>query len=435
MLWPNVKWDKNERGEPLPETAAYCCTGCGTLWSEYDRHISLENIVWRQTANFYCSECQHENKPSKWDPQDGKQWTEAGITICENCGDGRCDNTHAGFWANKLYSSFRPLADMVRLWADIKGSIEKRKTFINTQLAETFVESGESITDLDWLMDRREMYMAEVPDEVGLITAGVDTQNNRLEVEIVGWGKDEESWSLDYRVIPGSPDEPDTWRRFLEYINKKWVFNNGDYTYVAAASIDMGGGHTQQVANFCAKQITRRIWPIRGVAAVGRPIPVWPTNPSRGGKYNTPFYNIGVDAAKNTIFNRLFLEVPGEAGYCHFPHDREEDWFQQLTAEKRVKQWKGTRQIYVWKNVKKARNEAFDNRVYAYSALCGLQQLGWDLNSIVQDRKLVLLSDQNKSKLNQQTVSSAIAGRPSANTVKPARSPKQTVAKSNFMDR
>lgn len=435
MLWPNVKWDKNERGEPIPESAAYCCTSCGTLWSEHDRHTALEKIYWRQTADFFCNVCDQENKPSKWDPQDGSQWDENGHAICQHCFEGKCDNTHAGFWANKMYSAFRPLSDMVRLWADVKGSIEKLKTFTNTQLAEPFVEAGESISDLDWLMERREMYMAEVPDEVGLITAGIDTQNNRLECEIVGWGVDEESWSLDYRVIPGSPDEPQTWRDLLEYLNKRWYYNNGDFTYVAAAAIDMGGGHTQQVTSFCAKQITRRIWPVRGVASPGRPIPVWPQNPSRGGKYNTPFYNVGVDAAKNTVFNRLFIESPGEAGYCHFPQGREEDWFKQLTAEKRVKRWKGTRQVFVWENKSKSRNEAFDNRVYAYAALCGLQQLGWDLNSIVQDKKLVLLSDENKAKLDKASGSSAASASPTKVPASQRRSSKQTVARSKFMDR
>lgn len=427
LYWKNVKWEKGEKGECLYKTAQYVCTGCGTFWSEYDRHVSLEKIYWLQTADFQCTECQTPNKPSTWNPNDLQKWDELGHAICDECGEGKCDNSHAGFWANKLYSTFRPISDMARVWSEVKGSVERLKSFINTQLAETFDDPGDHISTIDWLMKRREMYNAEVPDGVGIITAGVDTQNNRLEVELVGWGKDEESWSLDYHVIPGDPGQPETWNLLTEYLNKKRFFNDGSFTYVAAAAIDMGGGHTQSVANYCNKNINRRFWPIRGVAAAGKPYPVWPKEPSRGGKVNVPFYNIGVDAGKNTVFNRLFIEHPGTPGYCHYPHDRTEDWFKQLTAEKRVKEWKGTRKVLVWKNPRKARNEAFDNRVYAFAALCGLQQMGWDLNSAVENKSLVLLSDKKKEELQRQQ--SPLKKEPTK-----VRS-KKRVAKSNFMSR
>jgi len=428
MAWKNVKWDKDESGSPIHDTAGYCCDTCGVIWSEYDRHVALEKIYWRQTADFFCTECKHHNKPKGWDPNGENSWGEEGRAHCEMCEVGACDNSHAGFWANKLYSSFRPLSDMVKLWGETKGSIERLKSFINTQLAETFDDPGDTISDVDFMMNRREIYMAEVPDEVGLITAGIDTQNNRLECEVVGWGKDEESWSLAHHIIAGDPGHPETWQHLLEYLNRKWVYNDGSFTYIAAASVDMGGGHTQQVASFCSRLMNRRIWPIRGIAAAGKPYPVWPKEPSRGGKINIPFYNVGVDAAKNTVFNRLLIDRDGDPGYCHFPMDREEEWFKQLTAEKRVKEWKGTRKVLVWKNPRKARNEAFDCRVYAYATLCGLQQMGWVLNDIVDKKSLVLLSEEKKSEI--QSEQKAFNHRP--NTLK---SNKRRVAKSSFMDR
>ena len=399
LKWKNVKWDKGEDGVERHETTSYQCDECGVLWSEFDRHTALEVVDWLQTKKFKCDHCDHMNEPQHWCPNDERdKWDHDGRAYCEECGIGKCPNRHAGFWANKLYSTFRPLSDMVKLWLEVQNNIEKLKMFINTQLAETFEEPGDSIEDVDWLMDRREEWAGQVPEEVGLLTFGADVQNNRIEVEIVGWGKDEESWSVDYKVIAGDPANPETWRRFDEFIMQPFFYANGDYTHIVAGCIDLGGGHTQHVANYCRHRINNRIWPIRGIGGDGRAYPVWPRNPSRTGKIQVPFYNVGVDAAKNVVFQRLLVRDSG-AGYCHFPANREEDWFLQLIAERRVKKWKGTKQILVWENPKKARNEAFDNRVYAYAALCGLQSMGMKLNKMIEKRKFILLSDRNKAKL------------------------------------
>ncbi len=430
MVWKNVRWNKDESGNAIYDTASYCCEGCGVVWSEYDRIIAIkENMEWYQTAEFTCRECNHKNKPSTWNPNEKNAWVWNEEYIyhaahCENCGKGKCPDHHAGFWANKIYGQFRALADMCRLFIEAQGNIEKLKMFINTQLAETFEEASDKITDVDWLMKRREKYMSDLPDEVGLLTAGIDTQNNRLEIEVIGWGMDEESWSIEHKVIPGDPALPETWQRLDEFLNKPFFRNDGRYTFVAAAAIDMQGGHTQHVANYCRFRINRRIWPIRGMGGDGKAYPVWPRNPSRTGKHDTPFYNVGVDSGKNVVFSRLLLEQPG-AGYCHFPHDRSEDWFKQLVAEKRTRKFKGTRQILVWENTRKARNEAFDCRVYGYAALCGLQAMGWNLNQIVENQKLLLLSDVKKSEVERNT---------------PVQQKKKTVKygksnRSNFMSR
>lgn len=49
------------------------------------------------------------------------------------------------------------------------------------------------------LLSRRERYNADLPDGVLLVTAGVDVQDDRFEVEITGWGKGYESWGILYK--------------------------------------------------------------------------------------------------------------------------------------------------------------------------------------------------------------------------------------------
>lgn len=390
MMWKNVKWDKDDKGNSKAETAQYCCIHCGVLWTEGQRLEALQGITWRQTAEFACSECEHINQPEKWKPTDGHKWQ--GVrAICEECGKGKCPNKHAGFWASKLYSPFRPLSELVERWIEAQGNIEKLKAFINTQLAETFEETGDQITSVEGLLARREPY-DELPGEVGVITAGVDVQNNRLEMEVVGWGMDEESWSLDYHIIPGDPHKPQVWMELDEKLNKIYHRDDGRISLIAATCIDLGGGHTQEVAAFCKDKIERRVWPIRGIASAGRPYPVWPKNPGRTAKISLPFYNVGVDAGKNVIFSRMMLQEPGP-GYCHLPKDRDLSWFEQFTAERRVQRRKGTQMYYVWENKRNARNESFDIRNYAYAALCGLQSMGWSVNIITEEQRLIMDSE------------------------------------------
>ena len=201
-----MHWNKDEDGHPLPDTGRVHCESCGTEWSEYQRITAIKKLIWRQTADFTCDVCNHSNKPSTWDSNADEKWKEVeGVyrAVCEECGKGKCPNKHAGFWASKLYGQFRAIPYLVEKWNEAQGNLERLKMFINTQLAETFETPGEQIKEVTWLTSRCEEFHAEVPDGVGLITAGIDVQDNRLEVEVVGWGINEESWSLMHHIVTG----------------------------------------------------------------------------------------------------------------------------------------------------------------------------------------------------------------------------------------
>lgn len=428
MLWQQVKWDKDANGDPVLDSTQYHCAKCDAGWTEYQRlqAIGPHKIRWLQTAEFACGECGVVNRPAVWDVNNAEQWNKYGHAVCEGCHNTHGPNHHAGFWANKLYSPFRPLSDMVKLWDEAQGNIEHLRTFINTQLAEVFEEAGEQIKDVAWLMKRRERYDGELPSGAGIITAGVDTQNNRIECEVVAWGMDEESWSIDYIVLPGDLSQPQVWKELEDVLTQPYYRFDGHLSYIAAAAIDMGGGFTQQVANFCRTRIAQRYWPIRGVGGDGRPYPVWPKNPGRTTNTNVPYYNVGTDAAKNIVYSRLLIDKPG-AGHCHFPLEREGEWFEQLTAERRVIKHRGTTKYLKWENPGNARNEGFDMRCYAYAALCGLQSLGWKVNLITEERRLILppeFEEKRQAKREQITTHTAIA--------QPRK--KTRVVKSKFME-
>jgi len=234
---------------------------------------------------------------------------------------------------------------------------------VNTFLAETYEEEGEAV---EWepLMKRREAFGDKLPLRVQVITAGVDFQGDRIELEIVGWNEDEESWSLDYVVIVGNPENKATLEELDRHLKRKWIHPSGVEIGITAALVD-SGHKTKVVYNFCRRRAMRRIFAVKGVGGPGLPVL---SRPSRIGSPRTTLYKVGTDTAKDSIYSRLTLPEPGP-GYCHFPHDREEDWFRQLTVERRITSYINGVPFSRFANPSKARNEALDCRVYAMGAL------------------------------------------------------------------
>ena len=53
---------------------------------------------------------------------------------------------------------------------------------------------------------RIERYGAEVPMDAGVLTAGVDVHQDRLELEVKAWGEGEESWVIGHHRIYGDTE-------------------------------------------------------------------------------------------------------------------------------------------------------------------------------------------------------------------------------------
>jgi phage terminase large subunit GpA-like protein len=241
---------------------------------------------------------------------------------------------------------------------------------VNNNLAETWRERADEI-DPAGLLARREPYEAEpLPAGVVLLTAGVDVQDDRLEVEIVGWGRDEENWSIDYLVLSGEPALPAIWDDLDEVLRRRFEHPVGEKLPIFAAAVDSGGHHTQAVYAFCAARRGRRVWAVKGIAGEGRRIFDRPRQTKAQGR----MYPVGVDTAKTRIYARLLtgrqeVEEEGTSGYCHFPDRYTREYFDQLTAEKIVTKYVHGRPKRIWILPPNRSNEALDCRVYNVAAL------------------------------------------------------------------
>lgn len=316
LKWANVHWSD-------PKNPHYVCEHCGSCWSDAMRNRAISQGEWKATRPF---------------------------------------NGVAGFHLNALYSPWVVLADAVEEFLAAQKDPMRLKTFVNTFLGETWEDQGEGVDDME-LFQRRENYEG-VPEDAALLTAGVDVQDDRLEVEVVGWGAGEESWCVDYHVLQGDPSSPQLWKQLDEVLLQTFEHPIGKPMIIRATCIDSGGHHTRAVYNYAKTRAGHRVFAIKGVGGEGKPIV---GRPSKNNIGKVPLYPVGVDTAKELLYARLRQNEAGP-GYCHF-HDRlDEEHFRQLTAEKQVMRYHKGYPKRGWIKTR-TRNEALDVRVYAIAAL------------------------------------------------------------------
>ena len=277
-----------------------------------------------------------------------------------------------GFHLNELYSPWRKLSEIASDFLRARGNPEEEKTWWNTAMGLPFESVGERAC-ADLLAQQREAYAPDhLPAGVLTVTAGVDTQKDRLEIELVGWGAGEESWGIEHIVLHGNPAEPALWQQLDGLlINTRLPTEDGRALRIAACCIDSGGHHVQQVYEFATPRAARNVWAVKGQFG---PRPVWPKRQTKSKKYRGHTVRlIGVDAAKDTIYARWQV-ASGKPGYCHFPMSYDDAWFEQATVEKRVTRIDARgNEVRAWQKPSGACNEALDCRVYAYAALQGLK--------------------------------------------------------------
>lgn len=327
-----------------------------------------ENLVWDKdqdenkktikhypnTAHFQCKSC-----GKKIYDKHKRQMDKQGIWIVENIEaiEDKIRSFH--IWAMLSYSPNVTWPDIAKEFLQSKKSRLKLKTYHSEVLARTWEEDYEKV-DIGDFESRKELYTAQVPEGVLILTFGADTQDDRIECEVIGWGEAEESWSIEYKVFHGDTSKPEVWERFDEFLLKTYTHESGGLMRVYCGCVDTGGHRAKSVYGFCKPRFARRVFAIKGAKAIDAPIA--PRLASRKNKANVPLYMVGVNQAKDVIYSHIMTEAFGP-GYMHFPEEPiyNDEYFKQLTAEKRSKdgRWVPTR----------SRNEALDCRGYGYSSL------------------------------------------------------------------
>lgn len=333
LHWSNLKWDKGK-----PETARYFCEECGVGIEERHKTRMLAQGEWVATS-----------------PENVNQSVK-------------------GYHINSLYSpnGWYSWSQAAKDWEDAQGDTPKLKTFINTVLGETWKEEGEAPA---WenLYNRRSAYSLNKPsNEVAFLTAGVDIQKDRIELEIVGWCNGKHSYSIDYRVLLGDTSSTAVWDDLAKVVDEQFEREDGAIMPLRLMAVDTGY-NTSEVYTFCRRFDQNRVIPIKGQDSLGLIVsaPRAVDTNRRGKKINkTKVWNVGTSVIKSELYGWLRQEIKEDGtvpkGYCYFPQ-YDQRYFKGLTAEElQFRLVKGFRK-YEW--IKKyERNEPLDCRVYARAA-------------------------------------------------------------------
>ncbi len=309
-------------------------------------------------------------------------------------GVGVSDGETESFTINALFLPYGwlPWIALLREYKKAKlkldeGSEEAMIAFYNTRLAKVWERQKEQ-TRAEELMARAEPYrLGTVPARALILTAAVDTQNDRLEALVMGWGRGMEAWVIDYQVIRGSPSDLQTWAQLDELLRTRYPHEGGVSLPIKAAFIDSGGSATQEVYNFTRTKRARHWYAIKGASRPGRPI--LSSKPSavevrwngRTEPRGAQLWFVGTDTAKDYLANRW--RVKSGQSQIHFSTDLQEDFYRQITAEYRITIWKHGHRISRWEKKQADRNEVLDLTVYNvaaahYAGLHKMTDAHWD---------------------------------------------------------
>jgi len=278
------------------------------------------------------------------------------------------------FWLNAFSSPWKPWKEIILAFLEAKDDPQKLQVVFNTLLGELWEDRGDLMEE-DEMLARREDYEAELPEGVLALTCGVDTQDDRLEYEVLGHGFFKETWGIYKGYILGRPDSPEVWKQLDEVLDRVYKFENGQGLKISMTFIDSGGHFTQEVYEQCRLRQAKRVFAIKGKG--GENIPYISTKPSQvviNGNRNRKawLYVLGVDAGKAAIMSNLKVESPGPS-FCHFPRGEgrgyDQHYFNGLLSEKLVLSKTKTGNRWTWEKIPgHQRNEPLDCRNYALAA-------------------------------------------------------------------
>ena len=350
IVFDNIKFEhtftkiRNKKTYKITGEVEWACPGCGCL-------IAEDRI---------------KKQPADWFADNPDAYKETGTK---------------SYWLNAFSSPWMPWSKIILKFLDAKDDPASLQVVYNTMLGQLWEDRGE-IDDEDTLLARREDYGTrpdgsdvELPEGVLVLTCGVDTQDNRLEYEVVGHGHYGETWGVRSGFIMGRPDDEATWAKLDEVTDRVYRFRSGQGLRISITFADMGGHFSKEVKAACRARYHRRIFAISGKGGESAPYtsPATKVVVADDKRVWCWHYSIGVDAGKAVIMANLKVQESGPK-FCHFPRNESAGYnlryFNQLLSEKLVPTKVRGGQVWRWEKIPgHTRNEALDCRNYALAAL------------------------------------------------------------------
>ncbi len=335
LQWTSLRWVAPIGQRRVVDRAWYVCADCGSEIEEHHKGRMLERGRWVADAP---------------------------------------DNPYPSYHINALYSPAGlglSWAELATEWIEAQGDPAKLMRFINTRLGESWANRTGDIKPNALLARAEPVPRRSIPVGCLILTAGVDVQEDRLEIQILGWGWSGHGlrcWVIDYHVLPGRPAEPHVWDALATFlatpIHNAW----GKPMVPEATGIDTGH-HTQAAYAFVRARRARRAIALKGANVPGKALLGKPSLQDvnwRGEteKKGVALYTVGTDTAKFTLYSWLDEDGKRDAPdrLLRFPQDLELGYYEGLVSEA----FDARKNRWVLK--KGRRNEPLDTWGYGYAA-------------------------------------------------------------------
>jgi phage terminase large subunit GpA-like protein len=350
LEWENMLADLDEQH---PEKAHFTCIECGADIEEYHRQQMLDGIDWRA-----------HNPAAK--------------------------RFHRSFYVWSAYSPLQSWERIAREWLAAKGDPASEQTFLNDTVGRAYVTTGEA-PPWEALRDRAansEYQRGSIPVGGLVITVGIDCQDDRVEWQAVAWGREFRRWPITCGVIPGHVSEKTCQERLDALVVQTWPNAYGRRIEPDKLAID-GNAYTEDVWAWAKRHPASKVVMVRGDNRESAPLirRVKREHNNKTGKplkYSKRFYNFNAGSLKMALYRNLAKLDPMERGYVGFPTGLEDEYFRQLTAERRVPKKKKDGFVeYKWEKDPTQANEMLDtmNQAEAAAILFGVRNLPdkiWD---------------------------------------------------------
>jgi phage terminase large subunit GpA-like protein len=335
-----------------PETAQYLCEHCGALIDNDSMPEMDRNAVWISDNGMTTLDGE-----SFYGPHGELVSAPKSVTYY--------------MWAAFCSPGGKNWREIVEDFLNAKKDPTKLKVWVNTSLGEVWEEESDRVEPHQLYMRREHYPNGKVPAKCGLLLWGGDTQDDRIEVSVWGFGVARESWLIAHEIFYGDPGRPELWNRVEEYLTTtSWEHESGAMLRVRGGGLDTGGHYTSMAYKFCKRNQGRNWLALKGSNQLEAPLT---SRPSRNNSERVRLFSIGTTEAKDLIYGCLKIQEPGP-GYVHFPvstdeetYSADEEYFEQLTAEKKVTEFKSGRPVRRYK-AQRPRVEALDCYVYAVAA-------------------------------------------------------------------
>jgi phage terminase large subunit GpA-like protein len=334
LEWENMLADLDEA---KPEQAHFTCIECGGVIEQHHRPAMRRAGEWRAD-------------------------------------DPAAKRVHRSFYLWSAYSELQSWERIAREWLKAKGDPKSEQTFLNDTVGRAYRTTGEAPA-WELLRDRglqSQRGRGTIPAGLPVLTAGVDCQKDRVEWQVVAWGPDYKSAVVEYGVITGHISTVLAQAGLDALLAQGFRNAYGRKILIDTLAID-GNAWTEDVWGWVKKHPSSRVIMVRGVDSEAAPL-LQRVKKERGrtGKllaYSRRFFNFATSVLKMGLYRNLGKADPLERGFVDLPNGLDDEYFRQLTAERRVpKKGSGGVVRYIWDKDPTQANEGLDTRLQAEAA-------------------------------------------------------------------